>query len=379
MSNFITAIRLHRILKDILRTINSIKNVTNWQDDANRRDLKTKIHRHHASLVEWASCNASDRLHAPFSGSHASTKLITTSFFHISVVLLYRLFMPHPHRPPTSETGSAQKICAQNAVQCIHAFGDSLQQIPPHYLMFNIQNIFVSAIALLQCIRSSNDSDFTDNAFNVVEKATKLLRNSHYSGAKRYLAIIEEYIDLTRLMQQGVYRKGVCNFDSHNLPTASQVRREKHSLFEKPLQYPSKQPRQHLSKRRRVEQELYSTQNIGAVPQVQTMKSKRPVISAEGSMDSERSSVEHLGDSPKPSSAMSANGMAETPTVMLPSAFEFPFGDHGEHPLPLLPDLPSPDGSLDSNLYWINANCGTGSIVDELDSTFFDSWEDNVF
>ena len=40
--------------------------------------------------------------------------------------------------------------------------------------------------------------------------------------ARKYRAIIEEYMDPTRLMQQGVYKKGICNFSHLHYDTSLQ-------------------------------------------------------------------------------------------------------------------------------------------------------------
>lgn len=174
--------------------------------------------------------------------------------------------MPHPHRPSAPETDKAQNICAKNAIQCICVSDGFLQQIPVQYLIFHIQNIFVSVIVLLQCIRSSNDRAFTAIAFTEVRKATNLMKSteSRFAEARKYLAIIEEYIDITRLMQQGVYRKGICNFshspENHQSSGSSHNHPEKHRLGGNSFSLQTTQPLQVSSKRRKLPAHTQNTE-----------------------------------------------------------------------------------------------------------------------
>lgn len=383
MSTFVATIKLHQILKEILRTINSIKSLTNWQDDATRSKLKARVHDHHSKLVDWAKENASEQLNCSVSRPGTGTRPITASFFYISVILLYRLFMPHPHRASTSETENAQKICAQNAVQCIFMSDSSLHQIPAHYLIFKVQNIFVSAIVLLQCIRGCNDSDFIAYAFEAVEKATQLLKTAEIkcTGAKKYLAIIGEYIHLTRLMQQGVYRKGICNF-SHNSSgrqssTTTQLHRNKHSLYNSSASFPGSQHPQSSPKRRKVlsrQQNGSSQISAGNVSEVQRIVNGVPPIEVDVSWDTQRP-LGQLRDHP-PNAPPDASRKYST---LQSATSELELGDGGEGALPLFMDLPSLNGLFDSDLYWLDTSCGAGNLVDELDSSVFESWEGATF
>lgn len=220
-SDLISTIALHQILKGILRTVNSIKNTSNWQDNTKRSNLEARVRGHHAALTAWSNVNENPNSTSEHSRTVA---VINRSFFFVANLLLYRILMPHPHRPSAPSCPFAQTICAKNAVQCIQEAGGLHVQTPVLYLTFLEQSLFVSTTVLLQCIRNSNDKEFDSQALKYVERAVQQLHKMETtceSGGK-HCATIQEYIHLTRLMLQGVYTKGACNFPScaHELQTS---------------------------------------------------------------------------------------------------------------------------------------------------------------
>ena len=123
--------------------------------------------------------------------------------------------MPHPHRQSPLESSQAQTRCAKAATDCIHGSSEFLRNVPAgHYHVLHGQNVFVSAIVLMQCIRGSNDQMYIDIALHDVEMALQTLRSleSSWKGARKCKGIVEEYLELTLQVIQGGYKKGVCNF-----------------------------------------------------------------------------------------------------------------------------------------------------------------------
>lgn len=158
-------------------------------------------------------------------------------------MLLHRVFMTNPHRPSPLENLQAQLECSKAATNCIRGTPEFLRNVPKsQYLIFELQSIFVSAILLLQCIRTSKDSNFISTALEDVKSALQYLGNldNSWEGAKKCRGIVEEYLEFTVHVLEGD-RRGVCQFE-HGVHKSHKTSRRR----ERSNQAPRSSKRKHV-------------------------------------------------------------------------------------------------------------------------------------
>ncbi|KAI6749278.1 hypothetical protein HG530_015117 [Fusarium avenaceum] len=214
-AGFIALIELQKVLRGILKTINPIQNARRWTDIQNYQQIRTKVSEHHTALQIWAKDQLPPEIKMATSGLLMTKRYIFLSCFSTALLLLYRCFMPQPHKASALDPPQVQRTCSRYATSYIQGSADFLHHVPLyHYFIFHGQNLFVSASVLLQCVRHSQDAEFVRSALKDVGTATMQLRimENEYTGALRSRAVIDEYVDITLNMQRGLYTKGVCNF-----------------------------------------------------------------------------------------------------------------------------------------------------------------------
>ncbi|RFU30449.1 hypothetical protein B7463_g5885, partial [Scytalidium lignicola] len=215
LTGFESFIHLHTILGGILKTVNSVKNANEWRSVEKYEELRSRVRESNLNLQKWAKYRVPKQIKTATTGTMLAERHISLSSYYSAVILLHRVFMPHPHRQSPLESSQAQIRCAKAATDCIHGSSDFLRSVPAgHYHVLHGQNVFVGAIVLMQCIRGSNDQMYTDIALHDVEMALQTLQSleSSWKGARKCKGIVEEYLDLTLQVLQGDYKKGVCNF-----------------------------------------------------------------------------------------------------------------------------------------------------------------------
>ncbi|KAL9571913.1 hypothetical protein ACKAV7_003902 [Fusarium commune] len=188
-------IELHKVLKAILKTINPIQNARLCIDMQNFEEIRMKVSKYHATLQNCAETQVPNELKAAKSGLAMTKRCMLLSCFSTAILLLYRCFMPNPHKASALESSQVQRVCSKNATDCIRGSSDFLQHVPfSHYYIFHGKNLFVGANVLLQCIRNSHDANFMRTALQDVGTATIQLRvmEKQCPGALRSRAIIDE-------------------------------------------------------------------------------------------------------------------------------------------------------------------------------------------
>lgn len=220
-------------------------------------------------------------------------------------------------------------------------------------------------IVLLQCIRSSIDRTFAAAVFTEVRKARNLLKStkSTFVEARKYLAIIEGYIGVTPLMQQGVYRKGVCNFshapETHQSPGPIHKYPGKHCLDGNRFSLQTTQPSQNCSKRKKFP---VHKQNIERRPSHCVAP---PTRSSLNLLSINTTALSSSAQNPVPQiSQTPPTGMLERATTESAGVFGH---SNKKPPTPFFIESPSLD-AMDSGLFWFDANCSPGSFMGELDS-----------
>ncbi|KIW65410.1 hypothetical protein PV04_07673 [Phialophora macrospora] len=228
---FISLIHLHRILGTILRTINSVRNASDWLDPTKHEEIRTRVKNINLALQRWAKNQVSPQMKRANEGKLLVGRHICLSSYYSAMILLYRGFMPHPHRQSALGGSQALARCAKVAADCLRGSMDFLQNVTRgHYRILHGQNIFVCAILSLQCIRGLDDKPSIDGHLLDVNLALQSLAilESTWKGARKCQGIVNEYLEMTKLMQQGYYSTVVCNFPhlefrGHASRTTSQV------------------------------------------------------------------------------------------------------------------------------------------------------------
>ena len=211
---FISMIHLHKILGVILKTVNSVKNADSWREVKKYEELRVRVRESNMALQTWAKDQVPLHIKNAKSGMLLTQKHIALSSFFSGVILLHRVYMSNPHRPSPLENSQAQQRSGKAATDCIRGTPDFLRCVPKcHYLVFHGQYVFVSAIVLLQCVRSSDDMSYIDSNLKYVELALESLRSldESWKGARKCHGIVEEYLEFTLHVLESD-KKGVCNF-----------------------------------------------------------------------------------------------------------------------------------------------------------------------
>ncbi|CAK7243801.1 MAG: hypothetical protein STHCBS139747_005329 [Sporothrix thermara] len=224
LAGFASMVHLHRIIGSILKIVNSVRNADAWrrsllanEEDAaaKKTELRARVREANDQLQAWARDMVPPEIKTAKDGTLLAEKHIALSSFFSAVMLLHRVFMGNPHRPsPLAESSQALPRSAKAATDCIRETAEFVENVPPcHYLVFHGQYVFVSAIVLLQCVRSSDDPRFVYTALRDVERAMDALSlmQAFWKGARKCRATVEEYLDFTFHVLQGG-QKGKCQF-----------------------------------------------------------------------------------------------------------------------------------------------------------------------
>lgn len=285
-TGFVSMVQLHQVLKRVLKTINSTQIRLSLRDTDKHALLSSMIQDHHSALETWAKDQVPLEVRMATSGPLATVRAVNLSFFYVSILLLYRIFLPHPHRTSALERSTTQMTCAKNALYCIQSTDFMLRHnVAGTFLICHAQHVFVSALVLLQCIRSSQEICTVEKWYEGVETATKQLQalEAKYEGARKCRAIVKEYLELTKLMQGGVYTKGVCNF-SHpehpgHAPMASKLCAKQQLEPHANLDRPSQTGQRAASKKRKLTASSASTEPPRWVgPALDTPSRMLPVV-----------------------------------------------------------------------------------------------------
>lgn len=253
-TGFISLIHLHKITKVILKTVGSINNANSWWDSEKYEELHDAIKQHDSELQNWAIEHFPNSIKAAQTTAGLIQRHIAFSCYFSTMMLLYRSFMPQPHKRCPLQENLVVSTCAETATNCIRNSTGVLKYVPQsHYLVLHGQNVFVSAIILLQCIRGSYDNCFISDSLKEVEVAIGHLRDmeSLWRGAKKARGVVEEYFEITLLMQNGYYKKGVCNFSHESceqpelcrISSESGQKRHEHLQPNEPLSFASESKR----------------------------------------------------------------------------------------------------------------------------------------
>lgn len=229
-NGFTSMIVLQQIVGTILKTVNSVKNAGTWRvtSSAERKDeLRRRVRDANEALQVWARDSVSQEIKTAQSGTLLAIKHVALSSFFAAVMLLHRVFMSNPHRPSPLADSQAHLKSAKSATDCIRGTADFFQSVPRgHYTVLHGQCVFVSAVVLLHCVRSSSDPKFHYTALKDVEHAMEALNqlDKVWTGAKRSRSIIEEYMEFT-FQVLGSDRKGRCYFDCDANPLNANKKR----------------------------------------------------------------------------------------------------------------------------------------------------------
>ncbi|KAJ9138379.1 hypothetical protein NKR23_g8533 [Pleurostoma richardsiae] len=224
LAGFTGMIHLHRIIGQILKIVNSVRNADAWRrlaDSEKMDELRGRVREANEALQTWAKDMVPPQIKTAKSGTLLAEKHVALSSFFSAVMLLHRVFIGNPHRPSPLAESQAQMKSAKAATDCIRGTAEFLQSVPrSHYVVFHGQYVFVGAIVLLHCIRRSDDPKFVYSALKDVELAMEALRSleGFWRGARKCRATVEEYLDFTLWYVLHGDRKGKCHFDCDHGP-----------------------------------------------------------------------------------------------------------------------------------------------------------------
>lgn len=225
LAGFTGMIHLHRIIGQILKLVNSVRNADAWRNEGKIDELRARVREANESLQTWAKDMVPSQIKTAKTGKLLAEKHVALSSFFSAVMLLHRVFMSNPHRSSPLAESQAQLKSAKAATDCIRETHEFFRSVPrSHYVIFHGQYIFVSAIVLLQCIRRSEEPQFVYSALRDVDQAMQELRNleGFWKGARRCRVTVEEYLDFTLFYVLQGHRNGNCPFncDHDTRPTS---------------------------------------------------------------------------------------------------------------------------------------------------------------
>ncbi|KAF3002179.1 hypothetical protein E8E14_007110 [Neopestalotiopsis sp. 37M] len=218
-AGFISMIHLYRIIGDILKVVNSVRNANSWSNAAvngKRDELRTRVRDANDALHIWAKDMVPAHIKTANSGKSLALKHVALSSFFSAVMLLHRAFIRNPHRPSPLAGSWAQLKSAKAATDCIRGATECFESVAKtHFMVFHGQYVFVSALILLSCARWSDDPKFVYQALRDVEEAMQVLQNleSSWKGAKKCRGTVEEYLEFTFQVLRGDRN---CHFDEHD-------------------------------------------------------------------------------------------------------------------------------------------------------------------
>ncbi|KAK6064982.1 hypothetical protein SCUP515_11457 [Seiridium cupressi] len=215
-AGFTSMIHLHRIIGNILKIVNSVRNADSWRsaaDNGKKDELQARVREANDALQTWAKDMVPPHIKTAKSGTLLAEKHIALSSFFSAVMLLHRAFIRNPHRPSPLAGSQAQLKSTKAATDCIRGTAEFFQCVPKsHFMVFHGQYVFVSALILLSCVRWSDDPKFVYQALRDVEEAMQVLQGLEpsWKGAKKCRGTVEEYLEFTFHVLQGDRK---CRFD----------------------------------------------------------------------------------------------------------------------------------------------------------------------
>ncbi|KAB5513617.1 fungal-specific transcription factor domain-containing protein [Coniochaeta sp. 2T2.1] len=213
-TGFCGCLPLYRALGTILKTVNSVTNACKVRQMANYDTLRRQVHEIDGAIQKWASEVVPPEVKKATQGRCLIEKHIALRYYHAAVVLLYRAFLPQPHRNDSPLSNKEAQIrCAKAASDCIRGSPDYLLCVPRgHYRVVHGLNIFVSAMILLQCIRSNDRITSIGAALGHVRCALDGLEalEEEWKGAKKCQGVFEEYLEFTLRTLSGEFVADGC-------------------------------------------------------------------------------------------------------------------------------------------------------------------------
>ncbi|ETS84100.1 hypothetical protein PFICI_02125 [Pestalotiopsis fici W106-1] len=219
VAGFTSMIHLYRIIGDILKVVNSVRNANSWCNAAingKREELRVRVRDANDALHIWAKDMVPAHIKTAKSGKSLALKHVALSSFFSAVILLHRAFIRNPHRPSPLAGSWAQLKSAKAATDCIRGSTEFFECVSKtHFMVFHGQYVFVSALVLLSCARWSDDPRFVYQALRDVEDAMQVLQNleASWKGAKKCQGTVEEYLEFTFQVLRGDRN---CHFDDHD-------------------------------------------------------------------------------------------------------------------------------------------------------------------
>lgn len=192
---------------------NSVSIAQPWRQSA--ESLRQRVHDLAAALRKWARDSVPPQVKHATRGQLLTERCVLLGAFFASVMLLHRPFMSNPHRE--SPLGNADTViqCARAAVSCIGTTSDCLASIPPsQFLSLYGQQVFVSCVLLMHCMRVSKDELSKTEALGHVESGMAALQalERDWCGALKCRGVLEEFLEFTLdVLQTG--NRGRCYFD----------------------------------------------------------------------------------------------------------------------------------------------------------------------
>ncbi|RHZ43685.1 putative C6 transcription factor (Mut3) [Aspergillus thermomutatus] len=216
---FVAMTHLCRLIGRIHYAVNSIDTPHKWHDAANHAGLQCELEKLWVDLRQWRE----SMIPAPSPGktdeSREIERYVLLSTYFSAVPLLFRPFVPAPHRSSRWDASLAVSESINAAMECIQLSQKFCRLVPAcHYFALHGQNLFVSILTLLHCVRQDQSihppTDIQDG-LNLLLKM-----QGDWPLARQYHAIAEEYHAVTREVIESGHR-GRCMFDNGKVETAS--------------------------------------------------------------------------------------------------------------------------------------------------------------
>lgn len=166
------------------------------------------------ALRDWAADSVTPSVKNATQGRCLTERCVLLCAFFASAMLLHRPFMSNPHRQSPLGNEETVKQCARAAIGCIDTAAECVSSIPPSpFLSLYGQQVFVSCVLLMHCMRVSKDEISMTEVLGHVEKGMAALKafEPGWSGARKCRAIVEEFLEFTlNVLQNG--SRGRCYF-----------------------------------------------------------------------------------------------------------------------------------------------------------------------
>lgn len=212
LAGFFALVRLLGISGEVISLTGSVGNTQAWRQSAD--SLRQRVHDLASALRKWAAGSVPPQVKHATQGQLLTERCVLLGVFFASVMLLHRPFMSNPHRE--SPLGNADTViqCARAAISCIGTTADCLASIPASpFLSLYGQQVFVSCVLLMHCMRASKDELSMTEALGHVEKGMAALQalEGNWSSALKCRGVVEEFLEFTLdVLQTG--KRGQCYF-----------------------------------------------------------------------------------------------------------------------------------------------------------------------